>query len=780
MIDRTPSRLAPVGALLLSLALGACGGEGPATTTAGSPLATLEVVRGEGDWARLGAGEVPFEGPELARLRFDSGPRVLLESATLLLSEEGFELQEGRAFVDAAAGDRLDVSAGGYGLTLQDARVSITPEGAYVVAGVAAARRLEGGERLTIAAGESLTFASGEQAPVALWQDWTGGLAQAGPGLSGETAIGALEGRVPDEIGRARWPLTVRRLDVRVRVVNDLAITEVDQVFFNPASEAVEGIYRVRVPEAAVLGRFAVDRNGRMVDGYVREKAQARQAYERQVYRGSTLDPALLEWVAPGSYKARIYPIAPGAERRITIRYAEWLERTGTIGEDAARVYRYPMVSAGEAPHIEELSLEVDLTEASTQTIVAGHGAEVEDGVVRLRQSDVRPRADFVLELDDVGARPAQVAWRAPHRAPLRDPNAGAMPDEDEDDYLYVPLRLPDSLFENAGGETGANAGLNLVVVADVSAATEGRELELGRGFVESLAAHLGENDQIAIVASDVGLRGSAELGAASPERVNGLLEALAREPSGGASDLGRTFEQAAALASAGERKGVVIYVGDGAPTVGETASGDLLERIERLPSALRAYAVAVGGESALDLLASVTRGGGMALRVETLSGGAEAALRILGHARRPAAQRVRIELSADQVFPRRPVDVVQGAVLPVVARASEATPTTIRVRGGRRCALRLDHGRRRRHRGSCGRDCFRFRLRLVVQLGFLHRHLFRWGRRRRWPNVAPLIVRLVDAPHRRFRFGRVGAARHAEQSEKRRSHGRHRALPCA
>ncbi|MEM6958602.1 MAG: hypothetical protein AAF645_23165, partial [Myxococcota bacterium] len=330
----------------------------------------------------------------------------------------------------------------------------------------------------------------------------------------------------------------------------------------------------------------------------------------------------------------------------------------------------------------EELSLEVDLTEASTQTIVAGHGAEVEDGVVRLRQSDVRPRADFVLELDDVGARPAQVAWRAPHRAPLRDPNAGAMPDEDEDDYLYVPLRLPDSLFENAGGETGANAGLNLVVVADVSAATEGRELELGRGFVESLAAHLGENDQIAIVASDVGLRGSAELGAASPERVNGLLEALAREPSGGASDLGRTFEQAAALASAGERKGVVIYVGDGAPTVGETASGDLLERIERLPSALRAYAVAVGGESALDLLASVTRGGGMALRVETLSGGAEAALRILGHARRPAAQRVRIELSADQVFPRRPVDVVQGAVLPVVARASEATPTTIRVRG--------------------------------------------------------------------------------------------------
>lgn len=77
---------------------------------------------------------------------------------------------------------------------------------------------------------------------------------------------------MPDEIGVARWALTIRRVDVRVRIQGDLAITDVEQEFFNPASETVEGLYRVRVPEGAVLQRFAVDREGTMVEGYVREQ----------------------------------------------------------------------------------------------------------------------------------------------------------------------------------------------------------------------------------------------------------------------------------------------------------------------------------------------------------------------------------------------------------------------------------------------------------------------------------------------------------------------------
>lgn len=666
---------------LLAILCLACGGSTEVSTESEQSIASLEVIRGAQDQSgrRLDYEEVT--APGLTRLRLDSGPRLLLEDATFTLNEDGsLRLSAGRAFVDVLEGQGLEVHSGEHILMARDASLSlIAGESAYVIRGEVAHRH--GEVRDQVRGGESLDLASGEVSATALWSDWTGGLARPGPGLGEDVAIGALQGRVPDEVGRARWPLVIRHLNVRVRVVDDLAITEVDQVFFNPASETVEGLYQVRVPDGALLQRFSVDRDGRMVDGYVREKAQAQQAYERQVYRGSTLDPALLEWKAPGRYQARIYPIAPGAERRIAIRYAEWLPRANQGGEEAgARIYRFPMSASTDAPLVQELSFEADLTRAGVSSVRAGYGAEVEDNIVRLRMSDLRPRADLVLELTDATPAPDFVAWRAPHEAPMRAPNAGQMPDEDEDDYLYIPLVLPDRLFEDV-----SESGLDLVVVADVSAGTERSELELGRGVVEALAAHLDENDRIAVVASDVGLRGDAEslaLGTADAGRVRGMLESLAREPAGGATDLGATLAEAAELLDPA-RSGIVVYVGDGAPTVGEMGAEGLLQRVERLASPLRAYAVAIGGDSSLELLETLTRGGGLATRVETRSAAAEAALRILAHARHPVAQRIEVELEgADQVFPRRAVDVVQGAVLPIVARVDGTYGGSVHVTG--------------------------------------------------------------------------------------------------
>lgn len=681
-IEGAPRRAARAGTGLFGLVilLAACGGS---TETLGEiSVATLEPIRGDGARMRVAAGE-SVESGSLARLRLDAGPWLLLGDAALTIGEEGeVQLASGRAFVHVPADGALVLRVGEAQLTARDAAFSIEDGALYVVDGEVSHRQ---GEQLRrVRAGERL--AGGAVEAAALWEDWTGGLARPGPGLAGDVAIGALEGRVPDEIGQARWPLVIRRLDVKVRVVEDLAITEVEQVFFNPASETVEGLYRIRVPRGAVLQRFAVDRDGRLVDGYVREKAQARQAYEAQVYRGSTLDPALLEWVAPGAYQARIYPIAPGETRRIAVRYAEWLERPGAPSEEgelAPRVYRFPMAPGGATPpHVQELAFEADLSEAGAGRVRAGFGAEVDGDVVRLRKSDLRPRADLVLELWDGEERAEGLrAWRAEHDPPPRDPRAGAMPDEQELDYVYVPVVLPERLFAEAGGAQG----MDLVVVADVSAGTDRSHLELGRSVIEALAAHLEQGDRVAILAGDVSLRplaGDGALGPAEPARVERLLDALAREPAGGASDLGGALAEAAALLDP-ERHGVVVYVGDGAPTVGELGAEALLERVQRLPHPLRAYGVGVGGDANLDLLDAVTRGGGLALRVETRAAAAEAALELLAHARRPAAQRVSVELAgAEQVFPRAATDVVRGAVLPVVGRVEESLPSEIVVRG--------------------------------------------------------------------------------------------------
>jgi Ca-activated chloride channel family protein len=229
---------------------------------------------------------------------------------------------------------------------------------------------------------------------------------------------------------------------------------------------------------------------------------------------------------------------------------------------------------------------------------------------------------------------------------------------------------------------------LDLVVVADISAATDRSRLELGRAVVESLATHLGAGDRVAMVTSDLSVRGVGEepaLGEASRARLEGLLEGLARVPSGGATDLGAALAEASELLE-GEGRGAVVYVGDGAPTVGELEAAGLLQSLERLPRRPRLYAVGVGSDANLDLLETLVRGGGLAVRVEDRSEAAEAALRILAHAGRPLAQQVEVELGAgiENVFPRGRVDVVLGDVLPVVGRVRGAVPTKVVVRGRR------------------------------------------------------------------------------------------------
>ncbi len=665
-------------------------------------VATVVPVRGQ---TRLGEDAIPqiaraatqqhikTSQRALARVALDSGPELLLdESAELALVDAAtVTLASGRLFAQIQPGEQLEARIAQLSLRASDAAFSTETSAratrVYVIRGELSYTL--GQTRGVASAGEELTV-QGNRAQTraaTLWQDWTGGLARPGPSdASGPAGVGMLEARVPDEIGLARWPLVVRRLDVRVRIEGDLAITEVDQLFFNPASEAVEGLYRIRVPEDAVLQRFAVDRDDRLVDGYVRERAQAQQAYEQQVYRGSTEDPALLEWDAPGSYRARIYPIYAGETRRIVIRYAEWLHPPAP---NAPRLYRYPMGGGGtRTPHIQELSITADIAESGAESVRAGMGAQIEEGAVRIRRSDFRPHSDFWLEL--VGPEQTQHAWVAPHEPPPRAPDAAAVPNEaDERDYFFLPLVLPASWVP-----ARTQTGMDVVVVADVSAATDRSHLELGRSVVESLTAHLDEQDRVAVVSSDLAIRSVIEgerpaMHAASRAHIERLLDGLARVPAGGATDIGQAITQAAGLLDPA-RPGAIVYVGDGAPTVGELRADGLLERFGRLAHPVRLYAVAVGSDANLELLETLTRGGGLALRVEERAQAADAALRVLGHLERPVVHNVEVTLGngIENVYPRRVMDAVLGEVFPVVGRVRGDLPDSVTVKytfGGER-----------------------------------------------------------------------------------------------
>ncbi len=665
-----------------------CGKKTRTTTEGGAAVATLQVVRpavkiqlgGQARLARwesrVGAGAVVTTTSGRAWIHHDAGVRTLLgPGAAVHIGPADLRLRQGRIWVEAPVGPPSRVWVG-------EAVISSHRAGFEVIAGAGKGPQLYvargraeirlGNKLVEVQAGQRAQVLKGaiRVTPEQLWDDWTGGLAWPAPDVpSAPAGMGQIGARIPGSLGKAAFPLAVQSMSVKTRIDGDLATTVVDQVFFNPASDDLEGVYRVRVPRGAVLDSFCIDRPGafgkQLACGYVKEKQTARSQYRAQVYVGSRDDPALLEWEAPGQYKAHIYPIKAGSVRRVVVMYTEWLETAGDL-----RRWRYPMASPGSAaPLIQEFELEVDLQDARAKRVEAGMGATVRQNTVVLRRSDFQPRADFVLALHS----------RSPDNTAR-----GYISKSTGKDGTYVMVRLRPGQLERAGKREGRD----LVVVVDTSADTDPTELQLARTAVEALLRHLGPGDRVAVIGADLGLHRpggkKARLSKVTPAFMERTLDDLSRQAVGGATDLGQVLTDAAGLLQSG-RGGAVVYVGDGVPTVGEMLAKPLLLRLSRLAAPVRLYGLAVGPESNLGLLETLARHqGGLALRVTERAHAATAALQLVAHVSRPTMSKVTVDMGAgvERVFPSQPVAVVAGTDLVVLGRLRGKVPRHVTVTG--------------------------------------------------------------------------------------------------
>ncbi|MBW2261922.1 MAG: TonB family protein [Deltaproteobacteria bacterium] len=627
----------------------------------------------------------------------DHGAHVVVDSATDLAVRgmEEIAFSGGRIWVDADEGEKVEVDLGDAGL-LKFSGCSASLDwrdgklDAYVASGELTYVLKSGSG--TVREGEKLHLSGGEVevSPSDLWDDWTGGLAEAGPRpMETPTGVGAIYARLPGMPGVERSPLVIRRQEVRVTIEGDLAVTETVQEFFNPASEVMEGIYRLRIPRDAVLQRFAVDRDGTLVDGMVVERKTARKTYEQQVYAGSPHDPALLEWIEPGKFKSRIYPIKPGEVRRIAYRYSQWLEPAGIDGKK--RVYSFPMGNETIAPMIGEFSLSATLEDVGTAAVRAGLGARVHEGKVVFSASDFQPRSDFTLELIDVDSeleknqvRVVTSEYAAPEPMPgTPRPRIKITKEKETYFFTHFSLRPEGSVIEPA-------RALRVAVVLDLSAATDQELADLGTSVVDDLLRQLGPRDRVAVLAGDlkVDFMGGDEpaLLEATEDLKERAVESLSRRTTGGATDIGEIITGAAAMVG-DQPGGVVVYVGDAFPTVGEMDLEDLEGKIDRLPHAVRLYGVALGDESNLALLDGLCRGGGFASSVSNRIEAAELAYRILADASVPVFEDVRFEIDGgvERLYPRGGVTLRLNESMQILGRLTgEKDPESIKVTGTR------------------------------------------------------------------------------------------------
>src|SRR5436305_7117115 len=150
-------------------------------------------------------------------------------------------------------------------------------------------------------------------------------------------------------------PLEVTSHHVEVKIDGQVAVTSIDQEFYNPNDQRLEGTYMFPVPKGAHIDKFSMEIGGKMVDAELLPADKARQIYEDIVRK--MRDPALLEYAGRDLFKVRIFPIEPRSRKPIKISYTELLRsETGTVN------YSYPLSTEKfSAQPIKNLSVKVEI-----------------------------------------------------------------------------------------------------------------------------------------------------------------------------------------------------------------------------------------------------------------------------------------------------------------------------------------------------------------------------------------------------------------------------------
>jgi Ca-activated chloride channel family protein len=132
-------------------------------------------------------------------------------------------------------------------------------------------------------------------------------------------------------------PAPLLATDVEMRVTGLVVRATVRQEFSNPSAEWAEGVYVFPLPEDAAVDRLKMRIGDRVVEGVIRERVAAKQAYEQARQQGQRA--SLVEQERPNVFTTSVANIPPGAAVAVEIEYQQ------AVRYDGGRFrLRFPMV----------------------------------------------------------------------------------------------------------------------------------------------------------------------------------------------------------------------------------------------------------------------------------------------------------------------------------------------------------------------------------------------------------------------------------------------------
>jgi len=375
-------------------------------------------------------------------------------------------------------------------------------------------------------------------------------------------------------------PVERLRSAVQVSISGRVARVTVEEWFRNNGPTLGEGMYHFPLPGEAVFSSYSLWQGDQELRGEAMDATQARSIYEAIVRQKR--DPALIELAGQGLIRARVFPIAPGETRKITLKYTQLLDRAG----DAWRFRYLGDKNRQTAPR--SFRIEVDSAARLGNPYSPTHQVQVtrRDDRLEITLADNAAGGDFELLLPL--ARGLVGLSLIPHH-PVG-----------EDGYFMLLL---------APGAADATAlRRDLVAVIDISGSMSGEKIQQARSALIQLLGTLREGDRFRLVAFSGGVRRYAEgwtsMTADARPDAERWIRSLEAE---GGTNIAGALTEAFAQAPAEQSLGVVVFLTDGQASTGETDPERIAQSAEQNRGRFRVFSFGVGDDVNTYLLDRLT-----------------------------------------------------------------------------------------------------------------------------------------------------------------------------
>jgi Ca-activated chloride channel family protein len=485
------------------------------------------------------------------------------------------------------------------------------------------------------------------------------------PGLRAQGIIVDRRAHVP--IARS---YEIREVAIDARVRDQVAEVQISQTFHNPGSFQIESEFLFPLPEDGAVQNFVLLVDGRELPGRLMNKDEARRIYEEIVR--TKRDPALLEYMGRGLYRTSVFPIPPGADRKVTMRYTQLCKRDRDVVE-----FSYPLSTQKfTAKPIQRLAINLTLLskDAIKSIYIPTDDARVDrigdhEARVSLERRDIIPGNDFrlVYTLAEGRVGASVISYR---------PSPG-------DDGYFLLLASPEVKAPDSRPQPKT-----VIFVLDKSGSMAGKKIEQARKALKSVLNNLREDDLFNIVVYDDRVESyKPELERYSSRTREDAERFVDNIREGGSTNIDAALKTTVGMIRDDYRPSYVLFLTDGLPTTGENRELNIAENCKQANKyRARIFCFGVGFDVNARLLDRLSGGNSGTSAYVKPDEDIEAHVgRFYAKMTSPVLSDLRVELAGidvNRTYPGDLPDLFEGGQIVWAGRYRQSGRTTLRITG--------------------------------------------------------------------------------------------------